>query len=302
MPSGDAASVAFNYVDRNQDGVVDRDEFQQLFKQGSPLMGSSSSNTGGVNHSAAHITKKLLEDVRAENDELLTQKNNAVQKLQQKDQELRAMAALLQTERKNVDLLKKEIAGMAVEQRRSQSPQRHSAGLDGALPQELAMRQEIASLREDLATRDRLLGVERIEVEQIEEDLNEANLELTNVYRELKSSKRQVAALSAQQILANEGEANAVALLEQGHGGAKANHASCWVRQCLLQWCGNAAAARHQEVIHRLMHEAGHMARSGAKVLSHPPAIGASPWGSGEPHMSRALLQLVCVIFPKSQP
>jgi len=79
----------------------------------------------------------------------------------------------------------------------------------------------------------------------MEDDLNEANLELTNVYRDLKSAKRQVAALSAQQILAQENEASALAALN-GNVPQRPNHASCWVRQCLLQWSGNCTEARYR--------------------------------------------------------
>jgi len=67
MPPPPGSNAAFDYADKNGDGIVDRHEFQALFHEGSPLAAS-----GGISNSAAQITKKLLVEVREENDALVT--------------------------------------------------------------------------------------------------------------------------------------------------------------------------------------------------------------------------------------
>ena len=65
-----------------------------------------------------------------------------------------------------------------------------------------------------------------------------------------------MAALSAQQVLAQENEATTLAALH-GSGAVpqRPNHASCWVRQCLLQWSANCNEARYRKQLEAALNQ-----------------------------------------------
>merc|ERR1711924_305859 len=198
-------------------------------------------------------------NVRAENEELHRERDNAVDQLRQKESECRSLMEDLRQERERAQLLEREV--IQVKRQAVGGETNPEAGVaegalhstrslpttrSGAPPSETTLQShpnEIEELRNRLIATEAELRKEREDAQVLEDELSETNLELTNVHRELKSVQRQVAALSAQEILAREGEANALAALQAGGATMPtihANHAACWVRQCMLQWQANA--------------------------------------------------------------
>lgn len=207
------ANVAFDLIDQNGDGVLDRNEFAELFKGGEGLPPSDT-----LHRNASSVTRKLLMNVREDNDKLQTQKDEAVAELRRKEAELRQVHEQLRSERSRADALQNEVSKLradAMHEGGSTGRSLPTARKASAAEMEQAQG-EIEMLRAKLQNMEKAMIRERDDAQTMEDELSEANLELTNVHRKLKSALRQVAALSAQHVLAREAEATAVKALEAG--------------------------------------------------------------------------------------
>jgi len=292
------ADRAFDQLDANNDGVLDRNEFKVIFEN----QGMESKEA--MHQNAASVTRKLLMNVRAENEELHRERDNAVDQLRQKESECRSLMEDLRQERERAQLLEREV--IQVKRQAVGGETNPEAGVaegalhstrslpttrSGAPPSETTLQShpnEIEELRNRLIATEAELRKEREDAQVLEDELSETNLELTNVHRELKSVQRQVAALSAQEILAREGEANALAALQAGGATMPtihANHAACWVRQCMLQWQANAGRAT--ETARLLMEQEKMMSESSQLVRTRIQQFAANRIAGAADHLVR---------------
>ena len=107
------ANQAFDLIDANGDGVVDRTEFSELFKGGEGLPPSET-----MHRNAASVTRKLLMNVREENAGLQNERDQAVNQLRQKEAELRDMAEQLREECARSENLQQEVSRLRGENQR----------------------------------------------------------------------------------------------------------------------------------------------------------------------------------------
>jgi len=235
----------FTLLDRNNDGVVDRSEFQELMRR------AGSTNTMSapqLQNKGSSITVKLLEDVRTENDRLnkvvfdrdaqLHQQALAIQL--QAEALASAEAELAQERCLREDLenqLRSGASPVPIQSPSTPSPQPSPPEKRQIIDQFDGI--DIVSLYAQLDEATNHIEQQAHESEQLQADLMVVQLALSQSQREVANIQREVGTTA---LLGAQLEVAPKPLV------LRTNHAGCWVRQCLVQWHANRMIASRKHL------------------------------------------------------